>query len=334
MQLEKVSSMPQTPLVFTPENTTLTSENVSRLDLLIAAWLHAKYHKSKSQRTLKTYQQTITEFRVYLMERDLELDSPPNLVALAAQAYAASSVIQGKEVSANTLNQRLAILSSFYQFALKHREGHTIIENPIARVERGTPTDSPARALPMTEVQAALDAIDTSTLQGKRDKAFLLVGLNTGRRLSELHALQRQHLSVQGGMIYLTFERLKGGKSATNRLDKATAAALMDYLEAVYVDIDTLLPDAPLWISTSPRHKMKKYPVQVSIRTLANICAKHLGTSQVHTLRHTLAGNMKKAGIEATVIQRTLGHANIATTNRYMKTLDDNEPIESAGLFG
>lgn len=320
------------PPIFTPEVNALTPENRSPLDLLIAGWLHAKYHKTHSERTFKTYQQTLLAFMAYLIERDLAVDSPPHLVALAAQGFAAASVVAGKEVSANTLNQRLAILSSFYQYALKHREGHTMSENPIMRVERATPPESPARALPATTVQAALDDIKTDTLQGQRDKAFLLMGLNTGRRLSELQALRCQHITVQGGSVYVTFERLKGNKTAVNRLDKATANALLDYLTAVYGEL--LPPDAPVWISTSPRHKMKKQPVPVSIRTLANICEKHLGTSQVHTLRHTLAGKMKKAGMDAVVIQRTLGHANIATTNRYMKTLDDNEPIESMGLFG
>lgn len=178
----------------------------------------------------------------------------------------------GKEVRASTFNQRLAILSSFYQYALKHREGHSITENPITRVERATVADSPARALPMTEVQ------------GNRDKAFLLIGLNTGRRLSELHALHCRHIVMQQGTVYLIFERLKGGKTATNRLDRATAAALLTYLAAVYGE--ELPPEAPVWVSTSPRHQMHRLPVQVSRRTLANICAKHLGTSQVHVLRH------------------------------------------------
>lgn len=324
--------MPTNPPIFTPEASALTPENGSQLDLLIAGWLHAKYHKTHSERTLHTYQHTLVDFRTYLMESDLGLDSAPTLVALAAQGFAAASTVAGKTISPNTFNQRLAILSSFYQYALKHREGHTMSENPIMRVERATPPESPARALPATAVQAALDGIQTETLQGQRDKAFLLMGLNTGRRLSELQALRCQHITVQGGLVYVTFERLKGNKTAVNRLDKATANALLDYLTCVYGA--TLPEDAPVWISTSPRHKMNKQPVPVSIRTLANICEKHLGTSQVHTLRHTLAGQMKKAGMDAVVIQRTLGHANIATTNRYLKTLDDNEPIESAGLFG
>lgn len=317
-------------LIF-PAYTPLTDEKISHLDVLIAAWLHAKYHKSRSRRTLNTYHTLITAFRTHLQDRGLDMEAAPEGVALAAQVFAARSVLPGKEVSARTYNQRLAVLSSFYQFALRHREGHTLTENPIARVERATVPDSPARALPMQDVQAALDAIETSTVQGKRDKAFLLVGLNTGRRLSELHALTSRHLTCQGGRVFLTFERLKGGKTAVNRLDKATASALLDYLAAVYGEV--LPPDAPFWVSTSPRHRMKKQPVQVTIRTLANICEKHLGTSQVHVLRHTLAGSMKRAGLDATLIQRTLGHASIATTSRYMKTLEDNEPIESAGLF-
>lgn len=63
----------------------------------------------------------------------------------------------------------------------------TYCSNPIARVDR-RPVQGYAGAtpLPYLEVKARLATIDRATLVGTRDYALLVVGLQTGRRLSKL----------------------------------------------------------------------------------------------------------------------------------------------------
>lgn len=67
----------------------------------------------------------------------------------------------------------------------------THCSNPIARVDR-RPVQGHADAtpLPYLEVKARLATIDRATLVGTRDYALLVVGLQTGRRLSKLAGMR------------------------------------------------------------------------------------------------------------------------------------------------
>src|SRR4051794_16932847 len=92
------------------------------IDQMIQVWLQQKANRTRSAETERAYTSRIHEFRVALLAAGLDLDSEPQLVALAAQGWADHSDRvdnQGRQipVAPATFNQRLAILSSFYQTA-------------------------------------------------------------------------------------------------------------------------------------------------------------------------------------------------------------------------
>jgi len=47
-----------------------------------------------------------------------------------------------------------------------------------------------------------------------------------------------------------------------------------------------------------------------------------------HGLRHTHAGELAREGVAINVIQRQLGHSNVATTSRYLAHIQPVEVIE------
>ena len=104
-------------------------------------------------------------------------------IADCASDFAIRSKKPGKTlVAESTRDQRLAILSSFYQYADTRRK--VPFSNPITMIER-SPIEVYAGAIALSEehVQAALAAIDRSTLLGSRNYALLLVLFNTGGRV-------------------------------------------------------------------------------------------------------------------------------------------------------
>ncbi len=84
------------------------------IDLAIAAWLDAKAKRTGSAKTATAYATTLTAFRALLRDHGLDLDGDPALIGLAAQGWAG----RGDPAPA-TFNQKLAILSIFYSYALK-----------------------------------------------------------------------------------------------------------------------------------------------------------------------------------------------------------------------
>jgi integrase len=54
---------------------------------------------------------------------------------------------------------------------------------------------------------------------------------------------------------------------------------------------------------------------------VVGVCQHYLGTSKVHTTRHTFVVLMERAGAKLTDIQQRLGHKNAATTGIYLQQL-------------
>ena len=120
----------------------------------IELWIKTKTQASESMRTKEMYEQTITTFRHVTLAAGIDLDgfSPAisrqsmtfddrehalAALGLIAQAWASSAQKEKQRqqgISAATYNNRLTIISSFYQFAKDRRLLR--MENPIEQIER------------------------------------------------------------------------------------------------------------------------------------------------------------------------------------------------------
>lgn len=318
-------------------NTELTTIVTStKLDLAIQGWLHAKKQRSQSIKTEKSYAETLYQFRVLLRHKGLDLDhlddtplaryngiSARQVVTLTAQEFAAWSAIPGKAVKATTHNQRLAVLSSFYEYAIIN---DLLDYNPIKKVGRAKVTQyQSSKALTHEQTKQGLESIDRSTQRGKRDYAILSVFLATGRRLSEVAGLQSQDIYVsRAGIVTLNFPDLKGGKEISDRLDEATSKALLLWLHDYYgASLMTLPPETPLWVSLADGGRQgRSHGQALSIRSFSDITKKYLGTGKVHRTRHTWTKNMLEAGASLPLIKKKLGHNSLATTGIYAEALE------------
>lgn len=295
----------------------MTHDAHDRLAGPIRVWIAAKAGRTGSIKTQRAYEATLASFRATLQLADLDLDSEDRAVALVAQAWAGAS-----EPAPATFNQRLAIVSSFYSFVEKRDLLAT--NNPIRMVDR-RPVQAYAQAesINLVTLQQNLQAIDRTTLLGKRDFALLAVFLQTGRRLSEVAALCWGDLQLNDDYVTLIFRRTKGGKMMRDNLPKATGTALINWLHAQYHQpFDTIPSDTPLWVSLSCNGTGGK---ALSTRAIATICEMRLGESKVHALRHTFARAMEQAGAKVSDIQSRLGHSSLATTGRYLAALRSAE---------
>ena len=309
------------------EKTAITTYQVPArmtIDQAIAAWLDEK--RADSERTADAYEETLHDFRAALQAAGLDLDSEPALIAPLAQGWCRSSRREGRYVTATTFNQRRSILSSFYKYAITYE---VLQYNPLERVKRQkTGKKDAARPLSSSTIKAGLARIDRRVPEGLRDYALLSVALATGRRVSELAGLRYKHLHKDGDTCVLDFDRLKGKKTATNRLEAKTTRALYTYLEAAYPgQLLTLAGDAPVWVSFSDRNKGQA----LGTRTISAICERYLGTSKTHAPRHTLAVTMHHKGAKITDISRALGHSNVSITSDYLEEhLSYENPLAAA----
>jgi integrase/recombinase XerD len=288
-----------------------------------AAWLDAIGKRSNSDRTYVAYAETFAGFLGWLDRYGLRPDSAPVDVADTAQVWAhAINNRRGQPPSPATVAQRLAIVSSFYRFAIKR--GHFAGPNPIERVDRPkVERYKSARALDFATVRRRFAEIDRDTPDGLRDYALLTLAMHTGRRSAELAALNWGDIEAgEWPKVTVHWRRLKGGKSSTDALDPVAARALHTWMAMGHTPTPRALvaPDEPLWLSFA-RDLGRGERRRLSARSIAYICNKRMGTPRVHDLRHTFAAAMEEAGAKVSEIQAYLGHESIATTGLYLRKI-------------
>jgi site-specific recombinase XerD len=305
-------------------STTITS---TFLEVVINGWIH---ENSTSPKTKKAYTDTLLQFRQWLEHEGLTLDNQSEealvKISFLAQAYADHSK-RGKHVAPATQNQRLAILSSFYDYAKGKR---LVTVNPIDDVKREkVQAYAGARAIEAETTENAFLTIDQNTLQGKRDYALLSLALYTGRRVSEVSTLELHHLTMSKGKITVSFEHCKGEKQMRDKLPATVSIALLNWLHAFYgaaLAIGTSQDTRPVFVSLANGGRNgKSYGKPLGTQAIADICQKYLGTSKAHAMRHTFAHTMEKAGASVSEIQAKLGHESLATTGRYLAQLGQDE---------
>jgi len=306
---------------------TASPDHATRREFAIVAWLAEKAELSQSKETERAYSAIMTRFRQALQLVDLDLDAPADTIKPIAQAFAAAG-----RVKAATHNRRLAIISSFYTYAIEG--GLMEPPNPIDKVKRRRVQPyRAARALDTEFVRRSLAAIDRKSLAGARDYALISVAVVTGRRVSELAGLRFGDLEpTDSERVRVIWQRTKGDETHVDLLPKKVSAALLDYLGQVYDGWEDDPPpsDAAVWVSTSNHRRGGP----ISSQAIADICARHLKTSKVHRLRHTFAWTMEQHGAKISEIQRKLGHKSIATTSLYLQALTNEENPYAEAIEG
>ena len=221
----------------------------------------------------------------------------------------------------STSARRLAAIRSFARYL--RREG-LLDHDPGALISAPRQVRKIPAHLDIDEMQALLDAPDSATPLGRRDRAILELFYASGLRLSELVGVDLEDLNLSGRMIRVLG---KGGKERILPFNRTAAAAIRAYLkdrrdltQAVASSVkggshSRRANGEPLFLNyrggrlstRSVDRLVRRYVVQSSTK---------LGISP-HALRHSFATHLLERGADLRAIQELLGHSRVTTTQRY-----------------
>lgn len=270
-----------------------------------------------SPQTISAYRDT---WRLLLTFAAHRIGKPPSTLGfddLDAPLVAAflEHLERERNNSVHTRNARLAAIHSLFRYAAHRHPEHAasiarVLAIPPKRCERALVT-----FLTRGEVDALLKAPDIRTWTGRRDRALLMVAIQTGLRISELIALHCGDLHLGTGAHVACHG--KGRKDRITPLAKSTVEVLREWLiERGGAPGDPLFP-------TSTGRQLSRDAVEHRLAqhtsTGAAFCPS-LGTKNVtaHVLRHTAAMRLLEAGVDTTVIALWLGHEQVDTTAIYL----------------
>lgn len=222
--------------------------------------------------------------------------------------------VRGNTIS--TRNVRLAAIHAFFRYAaeafptrLEHCQ--RVLAIPFKRSDTRV-----IEYLEYEEIAAVLSAVDRSTRDGRRDYALVATLFNTGARVQEIVDLRACDVQLVRPFQARLFG--KGRKERICPLWPETAEVLKQHCFNQQIDLRS---DAPIFVN--------RYRVKLSRFGVRYILSKYFERAQTttptllkkrlhpHSLRHSTAVHLLKAGVDFSTISQWLGHASINTTNRY-----------------
>lgn len=271
-----------------------------------------------SPNTVQSYKDT---FRLYLCYLNDDIGIPPNSVSMS---HITTDTIIGflkhleskRKNTAKTINNRLAAIKSFLEFASYESPEYLGNIRKIKAIPFRKTDKKEIPYLTKSEMDALLNACDQSN-EGRRDHMMFLLLYNTGMRVSELVSLKGKDIFISDNLKGHIRIYGKGRKERSVPLWKSTAEYLRKYLE-----VHSISQDDYLLSGRNVPHLTRsgiRYRIDCIVLRASDNCSS-LRTKKVtaHVFRHSTAMSMLQSGVDISTIAIWLGHESIETTHKYM----------------
>ncbi len=219
-----------------------------------------------------------------------------------------------RKCSISTRNQRLAAIHALARFIGSRGPEHISWCTDVCSIPFKKGPQPTIGYLEKHELDALLDAPDRSCGQGKRDYALLLFLYNTGARASE--AAQVTISDLELGRFSAVRIVGKGNKVRHCPLWLLTCRTLQPLIASRPASERVFLNRQGQPITRFGIHALVKRTVSKAAPLVPSLRGKQIS---VHSIRHTTAVHLLRAGVDVNTIRDWLGHVSLATTNVYAR---------------
>ena len=301
------------------------------MDDAIRAFLtYLDLERGASPETIRSYHTDLRQFMMFcqsLPQFSSKSIEPASVDSLTIRGYLMWLDERGEKKS--SLARKLATLKSFYKFLTK--EGWTEI-NPAAHVRSPQQAKRLPKVLTKDQANVLMEAANGNPLVASRDKAILETLYSTGARVSELVGLDWDDVDLEAGIVRL---QGKGKKERVVPIGELAIDAIQEYRrlgsqntkngsrtnESSNVRRERGGGGFPLFRNNRGGRLSAR-----SVERMVKRSSQFLqgGGITPHTLRHSFATHLLDEGADLRAIQEMLGHASLATTQKYTHVATDH----------
>jgi len=286
---------------------TVAAEDLAEIDAFCdALWLE----DGLSKNTLSAYRHDLSDLASWIRAAD-----QGHLVSASRATITQYFSERFPTIRATTANRRLSSMRRYYAWLLRAGRRQ---DDPCLLLKSAKRPNRLPKAPIEAQVVALLNAPDTTSPRGLRDRAMLEMMYAAGLRVSELVGLKSIDVSVSDGVVRVMG---KGMKERLVPLGEEAMAWLAAYMQQ---SRPTLLAgrrcDA-LFVTerAAPMTRQWFWKIIKALGVKAGIEM----TLSPHTLRHAFATHLLNHGADLRVVQMLLGHADISTTQVYTHVASD-----------
>jgi len=289
----------------------LQSRLHSALDphLALETYLIACQVEDKSPRTVGKYADILKAFYEFIHPA-AEADVTPDII----RRYLLS--LKQRNLSPGTLRAHYQALLTYFKWLVN--EG-LIKEAPFCNIKPPKLSQLLPKPFSSEDIAGLLRETSRHRFTDIRNRAMVLVLLDTGLRLNELSCIQLRDIDLDRESIMVLG---KGSKERYVRIGKGTQKALLRYL------ITRTDQHGCLWVSEE-RRPMTIAGVQTTLKKLSHRAGIKDAKPGPHTYRHTAAILCLRNGMGEFNLQMMLGHSTLAMTRRYVSTLNSDDVFKA-----
>lgn len=273
--------------------------------------------RQASPHTIASYRDT---FRLLLKFAQQRLKKAPSAVSLEdLEASFLGEFLHHLETdrgnSARSRNVRLAAIHSFFHYAAFKEPQHSALIQRVLAIPSKRYESKPVEFLTRLETEALLAVPDLTTWTGRRDRALLMLTVQTGLRVSELISLRCEDIVLGSGAHVRCLG--KGRKQRCTPLRKQVVDILRIWLRDQKAQSSApLFPNARGgFLSRDGVEYLLRKHVTAAREKCPTLVSKRVSP---HVLRHTAAMDLLQHGVDRSVIALWLGHESVETTQIYL----------------
>ncbi len=296
-----------------------------KIKALIPVYLRHLKTIGRSDRTILNVRNDMRKFIRFLESEKVFIleDLTADIAYEYQQDLAFSLTAKGKPLTLRTQAQLLSVVKGFTRFL---KEKDYLIRNPGEQIKLPKkPKRLPKVIMDKNEVQKLIDAPDTHTNRGYRNRVILEILYDTAVRRSEIRSIKLPDLDLESGYILI---HGKGNKERVVPLSERVCELIRNYI--LFVRINFLIGDDPGYLILN---RWGEQMTPSAVYEVVRSCLRLSGIKKkvsTHSFRHTCATHMLKNGAPIRHIQEMLGHESLESTQIYTKvTINDLKEIHA-----
>ena len=301
---------------------------------LISGFVLTQRTDCRSPRTIEYYEGNLKRFLWYSEQQEWP-DDPRLITEWNIREFLAyvsenrnrwglegsGSESSSSKATYSTVHHYYCVLKAFFNWCAG--EGY-IESTPLSRIKLKNPKLNVIQPYTQQEIEKFLSVCDAdfrnnAKLLGSRNKAIILMLLDTGLRISELASIRLEDIESERGWIKV---KGKGAKERIVRIGATTQKALWRYL--VYRQKNGY---QELWLTEEGRPFAVGGIQMMIMRLKSRIGLKAKGSC--HRFRHTFAINFLRQDRNPFNLQYLLGHSDLRMVRHYVSTLGMEDALRA-----
>lgn len=291
------------------------------LSSLAASWLRSLRARDLSANTQRIYGRAIGEFSEYLLTYEpppadgdetprpapADLEGERGIHREHIERYLIALI---KRTSGGNAHQHFRSLRTFFNWCVDEEE---MTRSPMRKMKPPEPGEVEVPVIPEESLKKLFHTCKGTSFIDRRDRALLLMFLDTGGRLSEITNRTQVSLDLDVNVLHVVG---KGNRERPLPFGRATAQAMDRYLRAAAKYLGRALDDGdPLWISYKRRDALTIWGVGEMIERRCQMAG--IPHIHPHQFRHTFAHLWKLNDGNEDALMRIMGWKSREMLSRY-----------------